>query len=95
MKKLMNLYGFLLFTLSLTLLGLLLLMNSANYGSVTASKYLREKKGGSMNIEEFLIIKEGYLYSYITLGGVMFFVGLLFSCLCLYKIFDKDNKSHQ
>ncbi len=95
MKKFLNLYGFLLFTLSLTLLGLLLLMNSVNYGSVTANKYLREKMGGSMNSEEFLIIKEGYLYSYITLGGVMFFVGLLFFCLCLYIIFNKYNKSHQ
>ncbi|MBB5171946.1 hypothetical protein [Texcoconibacillus texcoconensis] len=88
MKYLMN-YGFLLFTIVLTFLGYLKLINSVENGRNLANEYLRKSMGGSMDSDNFRIITEGYILSNVTLGGVMFFVGLSSFCFCIYKIFKE------
>jgi hypothetical protein len=87
--KLLTKYAFLLFTGVLTLMGYSILVNSVEHGSHSASEYLRTKMGGSMNSDDFRIITEGYILANITLGGIMFMIGLSFFCFCLYSLSKK------
>lgn len=83
-------YGFLIFTTFLTIIGFSKLTNSVNNGSNMASEYLRSM-GGSMDSNDFRVITEGYILSNITLGGILFLVGLSFLCLSIYKLLKSFN----
>jgi len=79
-------YGFFMFTIVLTVIGFSKLINSVDNGTDSANKYLRTSMGGSMDTDDFRIITEGYILSNITLGGIMFLVGLVFFCFSVYKL---------
>lgn len=79
-------YRFLIFTIILTIIGFSKLIYSVENGRDSANEFLRTSMGGSMNSDDFLIITEGYILSNITLGGIMFFVGLTFFCVSVYKL---------
>lgn len=85
MKNLFR-YGFPVFTLLLTIIGFSKLINSVEDGRYSANEYLRTSMGGSMDSDDFRIITDGYILSNITLGGIMFFVGLTFFCVSVYKL---------
>ncbi|ETT84477.1 hypothetical protein MKZ08_07870 [Viridibacillus sp. FSL R5-0477] len=84
-------YGFFMFTIVLTVIGFSKLINSVDNGTDSANKYLRISMGGSMDADDFRIITEGYILSNIILGGIMFLVGLVFFCFCVYKLLKKFN----
>jgi hypothetical protein len=83
-------YGFLIFTILLTIIGFSKLTNSVNNGSKMASEYLRTM-GGSMESNDFRVITEGYIWSNITLGGILFLVGLSFLCFSIYRLLKSLN----
>ncbi|MBU8908275.1 hypothetical protein [Desertibacillus haloalkaliphilus] len=85
-------YGFLIFTIILTIVGFSKLINSVENGRDSANEYLRTSMGGSMDSDEFRIIIDGYILSNITLGGILFFVGLTFFCVSAYKLSKKFNE---
>jgi hypothetical protein len=84
-------YGFLIFTTILTIIGFSKLLNSVENGQDSANEYVRSM-GGSMDSSNFRIITDGYILSNITLGGIMFFVGLTFFCVSVYKLFKDFNE---
>lgn len=90
--KYLGKYGFLLFTLVLTFIGYLKLIQSVENGSDLANQYLSTSMGGSMDSNDFRIIEEGYILSNVTIGGIMFTVGLVSLCFCIYKLFEEFNK---
>lgn len=84
-------YGFFIFTIFLTIVGFLKLKNSVEHARNSANEYLRTSMGGSMNSDDFRVITDGYILSNITLGGIMFFVGLTFFCVSAYRLSRKIN----
>jgi hypothetical protein len=62
-----------------------------SYGTDSANEYVRISMGGSMNLDDLRIVTEGYILSNITLGGIIFLVGLSFFCFCFYKLFKEFN----
>jgi hypothetical protein len=83
--------GFLLFTIVLTVIGFSKLIHSVDNATKSANEYVRIAMGGSMNSDDLRIITEGYILSNITLGGIMFLVGLSFFSFCFYKLFKEFN----
>ncbi|WP_223701807.1 hypothetical protein [Sutcliffiella deserti] len=83
-------YGFLIFTIVLTMVGFFQLIDSVENGSDAANEYLRSL-GGSMDSDSFQIIAEGYILSNLTLGGILLFVGLTFFCVSAYRLSKKFN----
>ncbi|MBS4221801.1 hypothetical protein [Lederbergia citrea] len=53
--------------------------------------YVRTSMGGSMDSDDFQIITEGYILSKVILGAIMFTVGLVSLCFCIYKLFKEFN----
>ncbi|MBS4221782.1 hypothetical protein [Lederbergia citrea] len=47
--------------------------------------------GGSVDSNDFRIITEGYILSNVILGAIMFTVGLVSLCFCIYNLFKKFN----
>ncbi|MBS4203514.1 hypothetical protein [Lederbergia citrea] len=84
-------YGFLLFTIVLILFGYSKLIHSAGNGRDLASLYVSTSMGGSMDSNDFRIITEGYILSNVILGAIMFTVGLVSLCFCIYKLFKEFN----
>jgi len=76
----------------LTIIGFFKLINSAEDGRDSANEYLRTSMGGSMNLDDFRIITDGYILSNITLGGIMFLVGLAFFCISIHKLSEDFNR---
>ncbi|TFB13596.1 hypothetical protein E3U55_15870 [Filobacillus milosensis] len=84
-------YGFLIFTIILTIVGFSKLINSVENGRDSANEFLRTSMGGSMNSDDFRIITDGYILSNITLGGILFLVGLTFFCVSAYQLSKNFN----
>lgn len=81
---------FFVFTIILSLIGFLVLKYSVNLGTNAANAYLRSM-GGSMDSESFNSIQTSYIMSNITLGGIVFLVGLTFLCFSIYKFLKREN----
>ncbi|MBM7570784.1 hypothetical protein [Aquibacillus albus] len=84
-------YGFIIFTIVLTLTGFSKLKNSVDRGTDLANEYLRTSMGGSMDADDFRTITEGFILSNITLGGIMFLVGLTFFCVSIYRLINEKQ----
>jgi hypothetical protein len=78
------------FTIILSLIGFLILRFSVNLGINAANAYLRST-GGSMDSEQFNSIQSLYIISNITLGGIIFLVGLTSLCFSINKFLKKEN----
>ncbi|OEH91108.1 hypothetical protein [Bacillus solimangrovi] len=88
METLIKMYGFLIFTSALSLIGFFKLKSSVDNGTDDANQYLRSM-GGSMDSESYRLIEESYILSNITMGGIILFVGLNFLCFGIYKFFKQ------
>jgi len=62
-------------SLIVAVLGLVLILNSPEWGSKAALSWL-SSIGGTTNTEEFLHMKTGYTNAYLTVGGIFLFAGL-------------------
>jgi len=47
-------------------------------GANSANNDLNTAMGGWMDSESFLVIQNGYIFSYLLVGGIFLLVGLLF-----------------
>lgn len=84
-------FGFLVFTIVLTLFGFFKLVNSVKDGMDSANEYLLVSLGGSANSDDFRIITEGFILSNTIIGAIMLLVGLSFFCFAVYKLLKEIN----
>lgn len=72
----------------ISLIGLLLILNSTTIGAFMANNYLA--KLGSMDTQQFLIVFEGYIASYRLVGAIFLGIGSFFSIKYILSMYDKD-----
>ncbi|MFJ7405752.1 MULTISPECIES: hypothetical protein [unclassified Lysinibacillus] len=84
MKK----YGFLIFTIVITLVGFFVLRFSVDLGAGAANAYLDSMVG--MDTAEFHSIQSKYIISNMIAGGILLFLGLIFLFFSVYRL-SKNN----
>ncbi|MGE7111168.1 hypothetical protein [Lysinibacillus sp. NPDC047702] len=82
-------YGFLIFTMVITLVGFFVLKFSVDLGAGAASAYL-DSMGGSMDSAEFNSIQSKYIIANMIAGGILLFLGLTFLFFSVYRL-SKNN----
>ncbi len=70
--------------------GLLILINSAGWGSEAANAFLRAR-GGGMDTVQFSAILQGSINSYCIMGAVLLFIGGL-GCLMSITFFEMQKQ---
>ncbi len=70
--------------------GLVIIINSANWGSEAAGTFLRAH-GGSMDTVQFSAILQGLINSYSMMGAVLLFIGGL-GCLISIIFFEMQKQ---
>lgn len=84
-------YGFLILSLTFTLIGLLTLMFSVNLGTNAASAYLSSM--GGMETAVFNAIQSQYIISNMIIGGILLFLGSAFLLFSVYKLSRENNNT--
>ena len=90
MKQFIKKYGFLIFTMVITLVGFFVLKFSVDLGAGAASAYL-DSMGGSMDSAEFNSIRSKYILSNMIAGGILLFLGLTFLFFSVYRLSKNNN----
>lgn len=70
--------------------GLVIIINSAGWGSEAAGAFLRAH-GGSMDSAQFSAILQGSINSYCIMGAVLLFIGGL-GCLMSITFFEMQKQ---
>ena len=65
-----------IFSVLLAISGVYFLIKAPEIGSNAADKYV-EHSGGDVDTDTYLVILQGYEYSYVILGAIFLFMGLL------------------
>ena len=76
--------GLMAFSLLLSVLGLLLLFNSVNFGTSLAESWL--EKQGEADTAWYYIRVEGNINNFLAVGSILFGVGSITSMFVLYKL---------
>ncbi len=72
------------------IVGLVIIINSARWGSEAANAFLRSY-GGSMDTVQFSAVLQGSINSYCIMGAVLLFIGGL-GCLISIIIFEQQKQ---
>ncbi|MCL1694841.1 MULTISPECIES: hypothetical protein [unclassified Lysinibacillus] len=88
-------YGFGVFTIVLTAIGFLLIINGVENGLDSANDYLTIKMDGSMGTDSFLVMMKGYILSNFIAGGIILSVGLSCFCMYLYKFIKEMDLGNE
>lgn len=83
-------YSTLLVSFILTLFGSNKIINCIENAKNSTFAYINSM-GGNVNSEEALTMQNGYILIDITLGGIMFLVGLSFLCISIHTLTKKYN----
>jgi hypothetical protein len=70
--------------------GLVIIFNSAGWGSEAANAFVRAH-GGSIGTEQYSAILQGSINSYCIIGAVLLFIGGL-GCLMSIIYFEKQRR---
>ncbi len=81
-------YGLLVASFVLALTGFFRIGNSVQKATELTAEYIRSV-GGSLDTNTALLITEGYITTNIVIGGIMFFVGLVFFFYSMYAFCQK------
>lgn len=83
-------YGFLIFTMVITIVGYFVLKFSVDLGASSASAYL-DSVGGSLNSAEFHSIQSKYIISNMIAGGILLFLGVTFLFFAVYRLSENNS----
>lgn len=79
-----KLNGLIIFSITITVIGFVLLFFSVSFGTSLAENWLVQR--GSADTAMYLIIIESYIQNFIVAGGVLFGIGLVTMTIFYYKI---------
>ncbi|MEK5332699.1 hypothetical protein [Lysinibacillus sp. FSL W8-0992] len=89
MMQFIKKYGFLIFTMVITLAGFFVLKFSVDLGAGAASAYLGSM--GGMDTAEFHSIQSKYIISNMIAGGILLFLGLTFLFFSVYRLSENNS----
>lgn len=70
--------------------GLVIIINSANWGSEAAGAFVRAR-GGSMDTVQFSAVLQGLINTYSIMGAILLFIGGL-GCLMSITFFEMQKQ---
>ncbi|WP_404406900.1 hypothetical protein [Jeotgalibacillus malaysiensis] len=79
-----KLNGLIIFSITITVIGFVLLFFSVSFGTSLAENWLFQR--GEADTAMYLIIIESYIQNFIVAGGVLFGIGLATMTIFYYKI---------
>ncbi|MGE7094531.1 hypothetical protein ACQKII_24535 [Lysinibacillus sp. NPDC048646] len=83
-------FSTLIVSVILTLFGFIKITNCIENAKDSTFSYI-QSMGGSVNSDEALLMQNGSILVDITLGGIMFLVGLSFLCVSIYTLTKNNN----